>query len=169
MRPVLRLALEKWALAGQIVVRLRNANQSGEKCLGQTRSLDRCLIGDRVSPCLRKPNGVLNRSEATTRKVYAMSVPAAVREDRATLFAKLENPRTQPTSGNGWPKNVDWTVESTHPAGGPLPHQAGDGTATESLLGNGHSRWLGAREVEVCTMSATSAAQWLPSLGMKRL
>jgi uncharacterized protein len=43
---------------------------------------------------------------------------AGTREDRATLFAKLESPGTQPQFWNAVAANVDWTVEGTHPLAG---------------------------------------------------
>ena len=40
------------------------------------------------------------------------------REDRATLFAKLQDPTTQPEFFARVADDVDWTVEGTHPLAG---------------------------------------------------
>lgn len=47
-----------------------------------------------------------------------------IRDDRIALFAKLQDPATQPRFWDRVADNVDWTVEGTHPLAGRYHHKA---------------------------------------------
>jgi hypothetical protein len=44
-----------------------------------------------------------------------------IRDDRIALFAKLQDPASQPQFWDRVADDVDWTVEGTHPLAGALP------------------------------------------------